>query len=70
MQYREELTQIGKVVKLNESSVSVEWLIPALNIQRAGPVIILTGRLPLLWNKLLVIPPGATLSKLAREGDH
>ena len=24
MQYREELTQIGKVVKLNESSVSVE----------------------------------------------
>ena len=27
MQYREELTQIGKVVKLNESSVSVEWLV-------------------------------------------
>ena len=27
LQYREELTQIGKVVKLNESSVSVEWLV-------------------------------------------
>ena len=27
MQYREELPQIGKVVKLNEASVSVEWLV-------------------------------------------